>query len=77
MADKKKSKEEIVEGFNKLRQEQRSIASKIAELEADKMEHNLVIEALNEVKTLLLYLRIKPTTSQNYVDILRFSVLEM
>ena len=50
MAEKKKlSKEEIVEGFNKLRQEQRSIASKIAELDADSMEHNLVIEALSEV----------------------------
>ena len=52
MAEKKKSKEEIVEGFNRLRQEQRSVASKIAELEADKMEHNLVIDALNEVDSL-------------------------
>ena len=52
MADKKKSKEEIVEGFNRLRQEQRAIASKIAELEADKMEHNLVIDALNEASFL-------------------------
>ena len=54
MTDKKKSKEEIVEGFNKLRQEQRSVASKIAELEADKMEHNLVIEALKEVHIIFL-----------------------
>jgi len=49
MAEKSMSKEEIIEGFNKLRMEQRSIAVKIAELESDKGEHNLVIQALSEV----------------------------
>lgn len=49
MAEKKVSKEEIIEGFNQLRQEQRAIAAKVAELEADKAEHGAVIEALSEV----------------------------
>nr|CAB3264795.1 prefoldin subunit 2-like [Phallusia mammillata] len=49
MTEKKMSKEEIVEGFNQLRQEQRRIAAKVAELDADKAEHRAVIDALSEV----------------------------
>ena len=47
MADKKKaaapkSNEEIVMGFNQLRQEQRQLANKISELEVDITEHRYV-----------------------------------
>ncbi|XP_043945899.1 prefoldin subunit 2 [Protopterus annectens] len=41
--------EQVVVGFNKLRQEQRSLASKAAELEMELTEHSLVIETLKEV----------------------------
>ncbi|XP_033641500.1 prefoldin subunit 2-like [Asterias rubens] len=41
--------EQIVGKFNQLRQEQRSLMSKIAELEGDQNEHRLVIEALKDV----------------------------
>lgn len=43
------SHQEIIEGFNRLRQEQRGIALKVAELEADVSEHSIVIEALGKV----------------------------
>lgn len=38
-ASKKMSQEQIVAGFNQLRQEQRAMASKIVEVEADVNEH--------------------------------------
>ncbi|XP_039264422.2 prefoldin subunit 2-like [Styela clava] len=41
--------QEILEGFNKLRQEQRGIALKLAELEADVAEHSIVLDALEKV----------------------------
>ncbi|KAM7138291.1 death effector domain-containing protein isoform 3-T3 [Macrochelys suwanniensis] len=40
---------EVVAGFNRLRQEQRSLASKAAELELELNEHSLVIDTLREV----------------------------
>ncbi|CAL8077037.1 unnamed protein product [Calicophoron daubneyi] len=43
------TEEEIVEGFNRLRYEQRSIASKINDLEMDQREHNMVIKVLQGV----------------------------
>merc|ERR1712012_878133 len=39
----------IIAGFNNLRQEQRSIATKTNELQQDLNEHNIVIETLNGV----------------------------
>lgn len=42
--------QEILEGFNKLRQEQRNIAGKLAELEGDTAEHSIVIDALEKVE---------------------------
>ncbi|XP_054157047.1 prefoldin subunit 2-like [Oppia nitens] len=45
----KQSNEQIIGGFNELRQEQRQVANKVAELEADLTEHKLVTEALAEV----------------------------
>lgn len=41
--------QDILEGFNKLRQEQRGIALKLAELEADIAEHSIVLDALGKV----------------------------
>jgi len=55
MADKKdkkaipKSNEEIVMGFNQLRQEQRNLVNKVSELEVDTTEHRLVIDTLKDV----------------------------
>ena len=46
---KPQTEEEIVEGFNRLRYEQRSIASKINDLEMDQREHNMVIKVLRGV----------------------------
>ncbi|XP_072049935.1 prefoldin subunit 2-like [Amphiura filiformis] len=46
---KQPSNEQIVSGFNQLRQEQRALMTKIAELEGDQNEHRLVLETLNEV----------------------------
>ncbi|XP_054760558.2 prefoldin subunit 2-like [Lytechinus pictus] len=46
---KKMSHEQIVSGFNQLRQEQRALVTKIAELESDQNEHRLVIETLQDV----------------------------
>lgn len=43
------SKQEILDGFNKLRQEQRALALKITELEGDAIEHATVLAALNKV----------------------------
>ncbi|XP_068108404.1 prefoldin subunit 2 isoform X2 [Hyperolius riggenbachi] len=39
----------VVAGFNRLRQEQRGLASKAAELEMELSEHTLVIDTLREV----------------------------
>ncbi|KAI8797144.1 prefoldin subunit 2 [Biomphalaria glabrata] len=43
------SKEQIVAGFNELRQQQRMLASRISEIEMDMKEHDLVIEVLKGV----------------------------
>ncbi|XP_007244592.2 prefoldin subunit 2 [Astyanax mexicanus] len=43
------SAEQVVAGFQRLRQEQRSMATKAAELEMEISEHSLVIDALKEV----------------------------
>nr|XP_060614465.1 prefoldin subunit 2 [Anolis sagrei ordinatus] len=48
-APKALSAEQVVAGFNRLRQEQRGLASKAAELEMELNEHKLVIETLREV----------------------------
>ncbi|GLG93138.1 hypothetical protein R5R35_012749 [Gryllus longicercus] len=45
---KGKSSEEIVNGFQALRAEQRNMASKLSELEVELHEHKLVIETLKE-----------------------------
>ncbi|CAH8553411.1 unnamed protein product [Schistosoma margrebowiei] len=47
---KSPTEEEIVEGFNRLRYEQRSIGSKINDLELDQREHNMVIKVLQSVE---------------------------
>jgi len=49
MKDSKKSQEEIVQGFQALRNEQRTYATKISELNADLSEHKIVIENLANV----------------------------
>jgi len=46
---KSASNEQIIAGFNELRSEQRQVANKVAELEADLSEHKLVVEALVDV----------------------------
>ncbi|NXM23491.1 PFD2 protein, partial [Oxyruncus cristatus] len=43
------SPEQVVSRFNRLRQDQRGLASKAAELELELNEHSLVIETLREV----------------------------
>ncbi|KAM6949658.1 prefoldin subunit 2 [Aplochiton taeniatus] len=43
--------EQVVATFQRMRQEQRGLASKAAELEMDINEHSLVIETLKEVDT--------------------------
>lgn len=40
---------QVIAGFNRLRQEQRGLASKAAELEMELNEHSLVIDTLKEV----------------------------
>ncbi|XP_033119428.1 prefoldin subunit 2-like [Anneissia japonica] len=45
----KKTNEQIVHEFNQLRQEQRALASKMNELEAEANEHSLVIKTLDGV----------------------------
>nr|XP_037278553.1 prefoldin subunit 2-like [Rhipicephalus microplus] len=40
----------VVDGFNQLRQEQRSLTAKLIELEMELNEHNLVAEALQKVE---------------------------
>lgn len=45
----KRNQEEIVQGFQALRNEQRSYASKINELQSDLAEHKIVIENLEKV----------------------------
>nr|XP_054509915.1 prefoldin subunit 2 isoform X2 [Agelaius phoeniceus] len=48
-AGKGLSAEQVVSRFNRLRQDQRGLASKAAELELELNEHTLVIETLREV----------------------------
>ncbi|KAM9294150.1 prefoldin subunit 2 [Gastrophryne carolinensis] len=48
-AAKQIAAEQVVAGFNRLRQEQRGLASKAAELEMELSEHTLVIDTLREV----------------------------
>ncbi|XP_046340895.1 prefoldin subunit 2-like [Haliotis cracherodii] len=48
-AAKGKSQEQIIAGFQELRQQQRILATKISEIEMDMKEHELVIETLKEV----------------------------
>nr|CAG4645292.1 EOG090X0L97 [Leptodora kindtii] len=43
------SNEEIVQGFHKLRAEQRQLVNKLSEVEMDLNEHKLVIETLQSV----------------------------
>uniref|UniRef100_UPI00398F3681 prefoldin subunit 2 n=1 Tax=Pristiophorus japonicus TaxID=55135 RepID=UPI00398F3681 len=43
------SPEQVLAGFNRLRQEQRGLAGKGAELEQEAAEHGLVIDTLTEV----------------------------
>ncbi|KAF0304358.1 Prefoldin subunit 2 [Amphibalanus amphitrite] len=45
----KNSAEEVIQGFNKLRIEQRQLAQKVAELEQELNEHRMVIETLTGV----------------------------
>ncbi|CAH8850006.1 unnamed protein product [Trichobilharzia szidati] len=47
---KVQTEEEIIEGFNRLRYEQRTIGSKINDLELDQREHNMVIKVLQSVE---------------------------
>ncbi|XP_023234356.1 prefoldin subunit 2 [Centruroides vittatus] len=47
--EKKLNQEQIINGFNQLRQEQRALVAKLAELELELSEHNLVADALKEV----------------------------
>ena len=49
MASKKqaKSQEQIVAGFQELRQQQRGVASKISELEMDMKEHEYILFCRN------------------------------
>ncbi|XP_033758623.1 prefoldin subunit 2-like [Pecten maximus] len=49
-AKSKQGAEQIVAGFQELRQQQRAFATKISELEMDMKEHELVIETLKEVE---------------------------
>ena len=48
-AQKKPSEQEIVAHFQKLRDEQRIIASKAAELQVEQKSHELVLETLKDV----------------------------
>ncbi|XP_014782526.1 prefoldin subunit 2 [Octopus bimaculoides] len=48
-SNKPKTNEQIIAGFQELRQQQRALASKISEVEMDLKEHNLVIENLTDV----------------------------
>lgn len=44
------SQEQIISGFQELRQRQRNYASKLSELEMERRDHDLVIETLKEVE---------------------------
>lgn len=46
------SQEQIVAGFNQLRQEQRNITTKVAELESDLNEHRLDFQTPNTTPAL-------------------------
>ncbi|CAK9303242.1 unnamed protein product [Gordionus sp. m RMFG-2023] len=43
--------EQIINGFNKLRSDQRTLAIKATELESDIKEHDIVIEALANIES--------------------------
>ncbi|GFT91828.1 prefoldin subunit 2 [Nephila pilipes] len=47
--NKKLSQEQIVQTFNKLRQDQKNYVTKLTEVEQDLNEHSLVVEALKDV----------------------------
>jgi prefoldin subunit 2 len=47
-APSKKTAEDIINGFNALRNDQRRLTQKISELESDRSEHKLVINTLKE-----------------------------
>ncbi|KAH3700200.1 prefoldin subunit 2-like [Dreissena polymorpha] len=49
MASKKQSQEQVIAGFQELRQQQRQIVGKVSDIEMDMKEHELVIETLKEV----------------------------
>jgi len=49
LAKNKPTQEQIVAGFNQLRQEQRSLATKLSELEMELNEHTLVVDTLKDV----------------------------
>nr|CAI5836160.1 unnamed protein product [Callosobruchus analis] len=49
MSSNSKIKEEILNGFNALRQEQRALTSKLSEVETDVNEHRMVIDTLKNV----------------------------
>lgn len=46
---KKQNQEQIVAGFNELRQKQQAIGSKLSELEVERREHEIIISTLKEV----------------------------
>ncbi|KAI0235603.1 Prefoldin subunit 2 [Lamellibrachia satsuma] len=43
------NQEQVIAGFQELRNQQRAVASKVSELEMERKEHDLVVEALKEV----------------------------
>ncbi|XP_071174018.1 prefoldin subunit 2-like [Mytilus galloprovincialis] len=48
---KGKTQEQIVAGFQELRQQQRAVAGKISELNGDLKEHEIVIDTLKETES--------------------------
>merc|ERR1711893_544146 len=44
------SQEQIIQGFQELRNQQRAVVNKISELEMERKEHDLVMETLKEVE---------------------------
>ena len=49
MASKKSAQEQIVAGFNELRQKQQAVAGKLSELEVERREFELILETLKGV----------------------------
>merc|ERR1711893_590027 len=44
------AQEQIIQGFQELRNQQRAIVNKISELEMERKEHDLVMETLKEIE---------------------------